>query len=144
MAGLIPWSQFRGLRRRDDLLDDFFREFFRAGEESGLMEPAAEVAESNGDVTVKMQVPGVPKDRLNISVAEDHLTVRGEVKKEEEEKKKNFYRQEIRYGVFERTVALPAEVNADKAKAELKDGILRITLPKADRPKARKIDVSVS
>jgi HSP20 family protein len=143
MAGLIPWSPFRGLRRRDDF-DDFFREFFRPGEEGTLMEPAAEVAESNGDVTVKMQVPGVPKDRLNISVAEDTLTVRGEVKKEEEEKKKNFYRQEIRYGAFERTVALPAEVNADKAKAELKDGILRITLPKADRPKARKIDVSVS
>ena len=143
MAGLIPWAPFRGLRRRDDF-DDFFREFFRTGEEGNLMEPAAEVAESNGDVTVKMQVPGVPKDRLNISVAEDHLTVRGEVKKEEEEKKKNFYRQEIRYGAFERTVPLPAEVNADKAKAELKDGILRITLPKADRPKARKIDVSVS
>jgi HSP20 family protein len=61
--------------------------------------------------------------------------VRGETRKETEEKKKDYHRQEIRYGAFQRTVSLPAEVDAAKAAAELKDGILRITLPKAAHAK---------
>ena len=60
-----------------------------------------------------------------------------------EEKKKNYYRQEIRYGAFQRTVALPTDVDPAKASAELKQGIVRISLPKAEQAKARRVDVSV-
>jgi HSP20 family protein len=144
MAGLTQWHPFRNLRRRDDLFDDFFREFFRRGDvEVDVMEPAAEVAESEQDVTVKMQVPGVTKDQLHVTIGDDEVSVRGEVRKETEEKKKNYYRQEIRYGAFQRTVALPAEVDGEKAKAELKDGMLKIVLPKSTRARARKIEVAV-
>jgi hypothetical protein len=82
---------------------------------------------------VKLEVPGVDKDQITISVTDDVLTVRGEVRKESEEKKKNFYRQEIRYGSFERILGLPAEVDGAKAAAKLKNGLLEITLPKAKR-----------
>ena len=134
----------RSLARRDDLFEDLFREFFATPETGvGPLEPAAEVAESDGDVIVKLEVPGVEKDQLHVSVTEDEVTVRGETRKETEEKKKNYYRQEIRYGAFQRTMPLPADVDPAKASAELKDGILKITLPKAAQAKARRVDVSV-
>ena len=143
MKALTPWRPLHSLARRD-LFEDFFREFLGTHEgEGGPLEPAAEVSESDGDVTVKLEVPGVEKDQLHVSVTEDEVTVRGETRKETEEKKKNYYRQEIRYGAFQRTVALPADVDPAKASAELKQGILRITLPKAAHAKAHRVDVSV-
>jgi HSP20 family protein len=141
----MSWEPFRALRRRDDAFEELFREFFRrpmAPDGAGV-EPAVEVAESDGDVIVKMEVPGVDKDQVHVTVADDQLTVRGELRKESEEKRKNYYRQEIRYGAFQRAVALPVEVDAGKANAELKNGVLRITLPKSKQPKAREINVAV-
>lgn len=141
MASLVRWDPFRALRRRDDVFEDLFREVFGPGEQE-LMEPAAEVAESDGEVTVKMAIPGVEKEQIQISVDDRTLTVRGEVKKETEEKKKNFYRQEIRYGSFQRALSLPCEVDGAKAKADLKNGMLKIVMPKSQQPKAQKISVS--
>jgi HSP20 family protein len=128
---LIRWEPFRALRRRDDVFDELFREVFRGRpmpmlEEGELMEPAVDVAESDGEVIVKMEVPGVEKDQLHLTVADDRLTVRGETRKESEEKRKNYYRQEIRYGSFQRSIALPVEVDPAKAHAELKNGMLKI------------------
>jgi len=138
---LAHWDPFRALRPREDLFEDLFRDFFgRAASE--LLEPAAEVAESEAEVTVKMAVPGVEKEQVEISLDDRTLTVRGEMKKETEEKKKNYYRQEIRYGAFQRALTLPAEVDAAKATAELKNGILRITLPKSKQPKAQQVKIS--
>ena len=123
--------------------EDFFRDFFRRPilEEPDVIEPAAEVAASDGEVTVKMEVPGVEKDQLQLTVADDRLTVRGEMRKESE--KKNYSRQEIRYGAFQRSVPLPVEVDAAKASAKLKNGMLEITLPKSKHPKAQEIKVTV-
>jgi HSP20 family protein len=146
MMSLIPWEPFRALRRRDDMFDELFREFFRRPrlEEESELVPAVEVAESDGEVIVKMEVPGVEKDQIQLTVADDRLTVRGEARKESEEKRKNYYRQEIRYGAFQRSVPLPAEVDATKASADMKNGVLKITLPKAKHPKAHEIKVAVS
>jgi HSP20 family protein len=144
MFSLTPWEPFRALRRRDDAFDEMFRDFFRrGGDEGGIAEPAVELAESDGEMTVKMEVPGVEKEQIQLTVADDHLVVRGETRKEKEEKKKNYYRQEIRYGSFQRTVPLPVEVDATKAKAELRNGLLTVTLPKSAQPKAREIKVAV-
>jgi HSP20 family protein len=142
---LVRWEPFRALRRREDPFDDLFREFFRRPilEEADVIEPAAEVAESEGEVTVKMEVPGVEKDHLQLTVSDDRLIVRGEVRKESEEKRKHYYRQEIRYGAFQRSVPLPVEVDAAKASAELKNGMLKVTLPKSTHPKAQEIKVAV-
>lgn len=142
---LIRWEPFRALRRRDDVFDDLFREAFRRpiSEEGEVVEPAVDVAESDGEVIVKMEVPGVEKDQLHLTVSDDRLTVRGETRKESEEKRKNYYRQEIHYGAFQRSVPLPAEVDAAKAHAELKNGMLKVALPKSKQPKAQEIKVAV-
>ena len=108
------------------------------------MVPAAEVAESDGEVTVKMEIPGVEKDQVQLTVSDDALTVRGETRKETEERKKRYYRQEIRYGSFQWTVPLPVEVDAAKASATLKNGRLEVTLPKSKQPKAHDVKVTVS
>jgi len=78
MFSLTPWEPFRALRRRDDVFDEMFRDFFRRGAEEGATEPAVEMAESDGEMTVKMEVPGVEKDQIQLTVADDHLVVRGE------------------------------------------------------------------
>ena len=143
MSSLTTWDPFRKLRRRDDLFADFIRDAF-GREEGAALEPPVEIAESDNDVTVKMLVPGVEKDQLQVTVDEDVLTVRGEMRKEHEEKKKNYYRQEIQYGAFQRAVRLPAEVEGTKALADLKNGALKITLPKSKQPKAQQIKVAVS
>jgi HSP20 family protein len=142
---LIRWEPFRALRRHEDPLDDLFRDFFRRPilENAPMVEPAVDVAESDGEVIVKVEVPGVEKDQLQLTVADDRLTVRGDVRKESEEKRKNYYRQEIRYGAFQRTIPLPTEVDAARADAELKNGMLKVTLPKSKQPKAQEIKVAV-
>jgi HSP20 family protein len=138
------WQPFRALRHRDDPFEDLIRDFFRRPVEDEPMVPAAEVSESDGEVTVKMEIPGVEKDQVQLTVADDTLTVRGESRKETEEKKKHYYRQEIRYGSFQRTVALPVEVDAAKASAKLKNGRLEITLPKSKQPKAHEVKIAVA
>jgi HSP20 family protein len=142
---LMRWEPFRALRRPEDSFDDLFRDFFRRPilGDGETLEPAVELAESDGEVTVKMEVPGVEKDQLQLTVADDRLTVRGETRKESEEKRKNYFSQEIRYGAFQRTVPLPVEVDAARASAALKNGVLRVTLPKSRQPKAQEIKVAV-
>jgi HSP20 family protein len=141
----MRWEPFRSLRWREDPFDDLVREFFRRPilENADVIEPAAEVAESDGEVIVKMEVPGVEKDQLQLMVADDRVTVRDEVHQESEEKK-NYYRQEIRYGAFQRSVPLPVEVDPAKASAKLKNGMVEITLPKSKHPKAQEIKVAAA
>ncbi len=138
---LTHWDPFRALRRREETIDDLFREFF-ARSESEVIEPLADVAESDAEVTVKMAIPGVDKDQIQISVDNGMLDVHGETRKESEEKKKNYYRQEIRYGAFRRAVTLPAAVDVDKAAATLKDGMLTITMPKSKAAKGHHIKIA--
>lgn len=143
MSALTHWNPFRALERREDAFDDFMREFF-GKTEGGDIAPPIEVAESEAELTVKMAIPGVEKDQITISVDDHTLSVRGETRKESEEKKKNYYRQEIRYGSFARAVRLPAEVDAAKAAADLKNGMLCIRLPKSKNPKAQQIKIAAS
>lgn len=138
---LLRWDPMRSLRSRDDAFESLFRDLFEQGE--AVLEPAAEVSEADGEIVVKMSVPGVDKDQLQVTVENDVLTVRGEHRKEEEKKGKNFYRQEIRYGAFQRAVPLPGEVDSSKTKADLKNGMLTVRLPKSQQPRGRQVQVQV-
>lgn len=142
MSNLTHWNPFRSLESQEDAFQDLVREFF--GKSGGELLPPVDLAESDTEITVKMAVPGVEKDQITISVDDHTLNVRGESKKETEEKKKNYYRQEIRYGSFARAVRLPAEVDAGKTAAKLKNGILEITLPKSKSPKAQTIKINAA
>jgi HSP20 family protein len=103
---------------------------------------AVDVYETDHDVVVKMPVAGIKPDDLDITVTGDTVTVRGESKTEaEEDGKRNYYYREVRYGSFARSVTLPAPVKSDKAEAKTEDGVLTLTLPKAEEAKPKSIKV---
>lgn len=141
MNALTRWNPF-SVARRDDLFEDLFRDFLRRTN-NDLLEPAVDVAESDADITVTLEVPGVARENLNVSLGDHTLTVRGETRKETEHKGKSYHRQEIRYGAFQRSVPLPTDVDTAKAQAKLTDGMLKITLPKAAQARAKRVDVAV-
>jgi len=103
--------------------------------------PAIDVSEDEDAIVVKAEVPGCKADDINISVHGNTMTVSGEKKREEEKKEKGRYHLERSYGSFRRDLNLPADVDHAKVDAVCKDGVLSITLPKAEREKAIKVKV---
>jgi HSP20 family protein len=100
-----------------------------------------DVYEEGNNLVVKASLPGIKPEDLNIEVRENVLTVSGETKLETERKGKDFLLNERRYGQFRRSVALPYDIKVDKVEAEFEDGILTLTLPKAETTKGKKISV---
>jgi HSP20 family protein len=124
----------------DDLFDSFFRGLDRPF--SGYKAwPAIDVAEEEDAIIVRAEVPGCKPDDIDISVHGNVLTISGEKKLSEEKKEKGYYHVESSYGSFRREVTLPTDVNQSKVDATYKDGVLSITLPKAE--KARTIKVKI-
>jgi HSP20 family protein len=105
--------------------------------------PAVELNEQNGNYQVKAELPGVNKDNIDVEVSEDTVIIKAETKKEEEVKKENIYRSEIRYGKFMRALQLPSNVDNTKVQAEFKDGILTITAPKTQEEKSKVKKISI-
>lgn len=103
--------------------------------------PKVDVIERDDEVVVKAEVPGVKKEDLDISVTDNTVTVRGCTSHELKEDAGDYYRMEMSRGEFSRTVALPADVDGDKAKASYKDGVLELVLPKVAKAKRRSIKV---
>lgn len=143
---------FRELRGFDREADRFFRNFMGRSpwwDESGeltVAEPNINVYEDDQNVVVEAQVPGLKKEDLQLNLTSNRLTLRGETKRESEKKERNYHLREMRYGSFERSIPLPSEVASEKASAELKDGLLRVTLPKSEAAKkrVRQIEVKVA
>jgi len=108
-----------------------------------IKQPDVDVYQTDKEVVVKMPLAGVKPEDVDVSVENDILTVKGETKEEKEEKKKTYWRKEIRKGAFERSIALPTEVKGGKAAAESKDGMLRITLPKVKPKRAKKVKIKM-
>lgn len=105
--------------------------------------PKVDVQDREGDIRVRAELPGVKKDDVDLSVAEDSVTIKASTRQESEEGEPGgeFHRREIATGSFSRTVALPAAVDADSAKATFEDGVLELTLPKREQAKRRQIPV---
>lgn len=134
-----PWGLFGDF---DDIFDDFWRPARRA--EGGAFAPAVDVTESDDEYRVRADLPGVKKEDLDVSLRDGVLTINAETKEEKkEEKEGRVIRQERRYGKFVRSMRLGDSVDADKIKADYKDGVLNLVLPKAEKVKAKKIDVQV-
>ena len=123
--------------------DDFFAPFFQGSPFGFSGSPAVDVEETENEVIVRAEVPGLEKDEFSIELENDTLVLRGEKKHKEEHKDRNIHHIECRYGRFDRRIALPAEVQTDKANAEYKNGVLNITLPKAESSKRKAITVKV-
>jgi HSP20 family protein len=105
--------------------------------------PAVDIEETDAEFIVKADLPEVKKEEIKVHVQEGVLTIEGERKQQKEEKGKRFHKIEREYGRFVRRFALPIEVNAEKVRAEFKDGVLSIALPKAPAVTPKMIDVKV-
>ena len=138
-----PWREMDILRREMENLRDRFigerpLEWLR-----GEWVPSLDVSETKDKVVVKAEAPGIDPKEIDISLSNGILTLKGEKKKEREEKDESYHLIERSYGSFSRSVRLPAEVQEDQVKASYKDGILTITLPKTERAKERSIKIEV-
>jgi HSP20 family protein len=105
--------------------------------------PAVDMYDKADEIVVKAEVPGIDKKNIKISVSGNILTIKGEMKKEEEVKEEDYYFSERSYGSFSRSLTLPAKVVESKISAEFKDGILEVHLPKASESKPKEIRVEV-
>ncbi len=129
------------------LFDEFFSGFPFPERRRGLMEgewaPTVDVAETDENIVVTAELPGVKQNDVEITVVNDVLTLKGEKKEEKEIKKENYHRIERSYGSFQRSITLPTGVQADKAKASYKDGVLTVTIPKVEEAKPKSIKINV-
>jgi HSP20 family protein len=140
---LIPWNPFREVdnigREMSTLLENSPLAFF-----GRATSPRVDVYQTEREVKIKAEIPGVAKEDLNVYVDENSIRLAGQIKRDEEFKNENnMYRTERFYGSFSRTIPLPVEVKSEQAKAEYKDGILSITVPKVEptKMKGRQIDI---
>jgi HSP20 family protein len=124
----------------DRLFDDAFTRPLNL-RDGGSSAPALDMYQTDDEVVVKAALPGFKADEVQINITDDVLTIRGEMKHEEEKKEKAWHIREQRWGSFERSVALPTAVTSDKASADFENGILTITLPKAEEVKPKTITV---
>src|SRR4051812_29549995 len=110
---------------------------------AGIFVPPVDVYEDEHNLVLKVEIPGVNEEDLNVSLENNTLTIQGERKFEKEEKEENFHRIERRYGSFVRTFKLPNTVDAEKVEASYEKGILKITMAKRAEAKPRQIKVGI-
>jgi len=108
-----------------------------------LRMPSIDVYEEKDSVVVKAELPGMTKEDIEVNLAGENLTIKGEKKEDKDVKEDNYYRRERSYGSFLRTVALPSEVKSDEIKASFKDGVLEIRMPKTEDAKKKSVSVKI-
>ncbi len=154
IRGLVPlWRRRRGVERFGfpaheevrDLFREMFEDFFGR---QGLVpwprlphKPAVDVSETDEEYRVSVELPGLGKDDIEVSIERGYLTISGERKEEEREEKENFLRLERFYGSFTRTIPLPASVDEKAVEASFKDGLLSLRLPKTEEARGRRIEI---
>ena len=143
MSNLIRWEPAREMMSLRDAMDRLFDDAFTRplSIKDAWSVPAIDMYQTDDEIVVKAALPGIKSDEVQINITGEVLTLKGEVKQNEEKKEKAWHIREQRYGSFERSVVLPTDVVADKAKAEFENGILTITLPKAEEVKPKMITV---
>lgn len=137
---IIPWRS-RWLWEPWEELDRWFEEWpeIKASE----FFPPLDVYEKGNKIIVETPIPGIEPEKVDISVKDNVLTIKGKSSKKSEVEDKNYYRKEVRYGSFYRSVDLPAKVIGEKTEATYEDGILKIEIPKAAAKKEKKIKIKV-
>jgi len=145
-TSLVRWEPFRDLISLREAMDRLFEESIvrpRAGWLSPVRAEslAVDMYETGDAVIVKTAIPGVKAEDVDVSITGDTLTIKGETRAEEEVKEENYIRRECRYGSFCRSLTVPVSIVADKAEAEFENGVLTLTLPKAEEVKPKPIKV---
>ena len=143
MSNLMKWEPVSEIMTLRQAMDQLFNDAYtRPVSMSGVSaSPAIDLYQDNDNVVVKAALPGLKAEDVEISVIANVLSLRGEYKQENEHKDATYHIREQRYGSFERAVRLPTDVQTDKAKADFEDGILTVTLPKAETVKPKMINI---
>lgn len=160
------WDPWEMMRRFDEEFEDFRRDIERAFWEPSFFsrprlfrwprlkfpeiglrevkEPLVDIRDTGKELVVEAEIPGIPKENIDIELTEDSIKLSGEIERKDEEEREGYYRQEISRSSFYREMSLPEEIIPGKSEAELEDGILKITLPKktpTEEPKTHKLKV---
>jgi len=149
MSSIIRWEPYRELGTLRDRMDRLFDQFSGRnwgtdeGLTAGMWNPPVDVYESNDNIILKVDLPEVNQDDVDISVQGNTLTIRGERKRENEVQEKDYYRMERSYGTFMRSFSLPNTVDAEKIDANFSQGVLKVTLPKREESKPKQIKVKI-
>jgi len=139
---LMPWSPWREMMSMRENIDKFFDEPFSSRHFStGSFHPSVGIRETEKDLVVEADLPGVKEEDVDVQIEDDKLIIRGERKHSSETKREEYYHMESSYGAFSRTIGLPSYVDAGRAEAEVKDGILEVRIPKVESKKSKKIAV---
>jgi HSP20 family protein len=144
MAMMTRWEPFRDLARLQDEVSRLFDDRSYRGSESVGWTPAVDIYEDEESVTLRFELAGVEPKDVDVRFENGVLTVKGERKLEKEDKRENYHRVERSYGTFTRSFTLPGTLDPERIKAEAKNGVLQITLPKKAEAKPRAIQVKVS
>lgn len=156
LRSLIPIGRDRGVTRRgstdpltalqreiDHLFEDFTRGWPVFGSTSELT-PTMDVIETDKEIEITAELPGLQEKDVQVNVADNVLTIKGEKKAEKEEKDKNYRLYERSYGSFSRTLELPASVDPDAIKASIANGVLKVTVPKPAPAQVKKVEVKAA
>jgi HSP20 family protein len=150
---IVRWEPFRDLLSLQDRMNRLFDESYRSTQRGasddewalgGSWAPAVDIYEQGNDIVLKAELPGVDPKDVDIRLENNVLSLRGQRKLEGEVKRENYHRVERSYGTFSRSFTLPTVVDQASIKAEFKDGMLQVTLPKREEAKPKQIQVSVA
>lgn len=146
MTSMTRWDPYRELATMRQVLDRFFEDDFARfpslwERRPEAMSLALDVAEQEDAFVVKASVPGVAPEDVEVTLTDNVLTIKGEMKADKEINEENYHLRERRFGAFMRSVTLPTAVEAEKIEAVNENGVLTLTLPKAEAVKPKKIEV---
>jgi HSP20 family protein len=145
MRRIVRWDPFTGMVPLREVMDRMAEQGLRPPVPFGLWAEgvmAVDMYETEGSVVVKTPIPGVKAEDIDVSVVGDTLTIRAEIKEDQEVKRESYLRRERRYGSCCRSVTLPDGLETDKAEADFSDGVLTLTFPKAEEVKPKTIKVT--
>jgi len=144
------WSPLKELEDMRKDMDRLFDEFTKPSrrrriwpKSEGLVNPSMDLYNRENDIVVRIELPGVKREDIDLTITKDTLIVKGEVKREEEVKEEDYFISERTYGNFSRTVQLPFDVENEKAQASMNNGVLEIVIPKREEAKPREIRIEV-
>jgi HSP20 family protein len=149
---IVRWEPFRDLaslqERMNRLFDESFKGIGRGTEDDWLLggtwAPAVDIFEQEGNIVLKAELPGIDPKDVDIRLENNVLTLRGERKVDNEVKRESFHRIERAYGTFARSFTLPSTVDQQSIKADYKDGVLKVVLPKREEAKPKQITIGIT
>ena len=142
MSNLMRWNPRNRMLSMSEAIDRLFDEAFVMSRDGGMGQPKVDVVEKDGNLVVKAELPGFDPNSIDVRCEGNMLTIRGEAKEDNEREEGKYHVRERRQSSFMRTIPLPSEIDADKAKAEFDNGVLTLNLPMRESAKAKQINIS--